>query len=63
MTTALKSEIREMARESVREVLATEMAKIRASLVPLVSRAEQLDVEKRYNKPSRRAVRTLRARV
>ena len=63
MTTALKSEIRHLARESVREALESEMTKIRVSLTSLISHKEQLDIEKLYKKPSNRAVRTLRAYI
>ena len=63
MTTALKSEIKKLARESVREVLDIEMMRLRASLLPYVSEKEQKNIEKLYQKPSGRAVRTVRMRI
>jgi len=63
MTTALKNEIRKLARESVREVIDTEMMRLRASLLLSVSQKEQKNIEKLYKKPSRQAVRTVRVRV
>lgn len=59
MTTALKTEIRRLVRETIHE----EFDKLRASRLPLVSTTEQREIEKRYGKPSRRAVRTVRARI
>lgn len=43
-------------RSEVREVLGQEFARIRALAVPDASPAEQRDIEKRYGRPSRRAV-------
>ena len=63
MITALRNEIKRLARESVREVLDIEMMRLRASLLPSVSEQEQKDIEKLYKKPSGRAVRTVRIRV
>lgn len=62
MTTALKSEIKRLARKSVQEAVEAEMMRIRASLLPLVSTKEQRAIEKAYKKPSRRVVQTIRAR-
>ena len=63
MTTALKNEIKRLARESVREVLDIEMMRLRASLLPSVSKKEQQGINKLYKKPSGRAVRTIRVRI
>ena len=63
MTTALKDEIKRLAREGVREVIDTEMMRLRASLLLSVSQKEQKNIEKLYKKPSRQAVRTVRVRV
>lgn len=60
MTTMLKNEIRTLARDSVREAIEAEFSRIRASLLPAVSATEQRDIEKRYKKPSRHFVKTLR---
>jgi len=63
MTTALKDEIKRLAREGVREVIDTEMMRLRASLLLSVSQKEQKNIEKLYKKPSRQAVRTIRVRI
>lgn len=63
MTTLAKNEIRTLARESVREAIEAEIARIRVSLLPFVSKNEQKNIEKLYKKPSRRFVRTLRVTV
>lgn len=57
--TALKNEIRRMVRETVHE----EVSKLRAAVLPLVFENEQREILKRYGKPSRRAVRTVRVRI
>ncbi len=58
MTTALKNQIRVLARDSVREAIEAEFSGIRASLLPPVSTKEQREIEKLYKKPARRSVRT-----
>ena len=63
MTTALKSEIKKLARASVREVLASEMMRLRASLLATVSHKEQKNIEKLYKKPSGKGVRSVRVRI
>jgi len=44
--------LRSLIKESVREVLGTEIMKLRALALPEVSDKEQKDIEKRYGKPS-----------
>ena len=63
MTTALKNEIKELARASVREALQEELTLLRALHLSLVSKKEQHTIEKLYKKPSRRAIRTVRVRL
>ena len=63
MTTALKNKIKELARRSVREALAEELMEARAAILPFISEKEQKGVEKLYNRPSRRAVRMVRAHI
>ncbi len=60
MTTALKHEIKRLARESVRKVLTTEMMRLRASLLATVSKKEQRNIDTLYKKPSGKAVRSVR---
>jgi len=63
MTTALKHEIRKLARESVREALQEELTLLRAMHMPFVSNKEQKNIEKLYKAPSRTAVRSVRVRI
>lgn len=63
MTTALKNQIRVLARDSVRKAIEAEFSGIRAALLPVVSKKEQKSIEKLYKRPSRRSVRTLRVTV
>ncbi len=60
MITMLENEIRILARNNVREAIEAEMSRVRALLLPLVSKKEQRNIERLYKKPSRRSVRTLR---
>ncbi|KKU68740.1 MAG: hypothetical protein UX89_C0002G0065 [Parcubacteria group bacterium GW2011_GWA2_47_16] len=60
MATMLKNEIRLLARNSVHEAVTAEMMRIRASLLPVISKKEQKNIEKLYKKPSKYFVRTLR---
>jgi len=50
-----EKKVKALVREGVREALRTEMMKLRAILMPLVSAVEQRDVERRFKAPSGRA--------
>jgi len=63
MSTALKNEIKKLARESVREALQEELALLRVLHLPLVSKKEQKNIERLYKAPSRFAVRSVRVRI
>jgi len=52
--------LKTLVRETVKEALAEELAKLRASFVPFVSVEEQRDIERRYGKPSRRVAKSLK---
>ena len=55
MTTTLSEKrLKGLIKEGVREVLGTEIMKLRALALPEVSDKEQKDIEKRYGKPSRK---------
>lgn len=58
-----KKEFKSVIRESIREVLASELAQIRAAFLPFVSDNEQKDIERRYGKPTRKAAKSFIARV
>ncbi len=48
--------IKTLVRESIKEAFRTEFMKLRALLMPSISDAEQADIERRYKRPSRKAV-------
>jgi hypothetical protein len=50
-------------KEGVREALDNELIKLRAMLVPLVSRREQKDIEKRYGQPYRKHVKIYQVKL
>ena len=62
-TAMAKKELKDVVKESVREVLSQELMKFRALLLPSVSKKEQADIEKLYHKPSRRAAKTIVAKI
>ena len=61
--TIQKKELKAAVRESVKEVFEQEFAKLRASLLPFVPRAEQADIEKRYGKPGRKIAKDIEIKV
>jgi ssRNA-specific RNase YbeY (16S rRNA maturation enzyme) len=63
MTTAVKKELKKLARETFREVLQEELMKQRGLNVLAVSDKEQKEINKLYKKPSGRVVRTTRVRI
>lgn len=64
MATALENrKLKALVKESVKEAVNAEFAKLGAFLLPYVSKEEQKDIEKRYGKPSRRAAVTYRFRA
>ena len=58
MTALIKNQIKMMIEESVEKVFQREMRKLRATLLPYVSKIEQRDIEKRFGAPSRKYVRS-----
>lgn len=58
-----KKELKTAVKESVREVLSQEFMKLRALLLPLVSKKEQKDIEKLYSKPSRKTAKSIEVRI
>lgn len=63
MTTAVKKELKKLARETFREVLQEELMKQRGLNILAVSDKEQKEINKLYKKPSGRAARTTRVRI
>ena len=57
-TTVSEKKLKSIIKQSVKEVLGTELMKLRAFVLPEVSREEQEDIEKRYGKPARKRAKT-----
>ena len=57
-----KKELQAVVKESVREVFNQELMKFRFLFLPLVSKREQKDIEKRYGRPSRNVAKTIETR-
>lgn len=62
MTTLVKNQIKIMVDRAVGEAFSREIMSIRASLLPLVSKEEQRDIEKRFKKPSLKYARSFALR-
>jgi len=58
-----KKELKTIVKESVREILEQESMKFRALFMPLVSQKEQRDIEKRYDKPSRKIAKSTEIKI
>ena len=50
-------------KESVREVLRSEIMKLRGLIMPEVSQKEQKDIEKRYGSPSRKPAKSYTLKI
>jgi len=57
--TIQKKELKAIIKESIREILEQEIMKLRALLLPFVSKKEQRDIEKRYGKPLRQVAKSV----
>jgi hypothetical protein len=58
-----KKDLKILIKESVKEVLEQEMMRLRALMLPYVSKAEQKDIERRYKKPVRRAIKKIEIEI
>ena len=61
--TISKKELRAMIKKVLQEVLNQELMKLRALLLPFVSQKEQRDIERRYKKPVRHAVKSVEIEI
>lgn len=52
VTTVSEKKLKSLIKQSFREVLETELMKLRALALPEISQQEQKDIERRYGKPS-----------
>mgnify|MGYP001602955555 CR=1 FL=1 len=58
ITEVSERKLKSLIKESVKEVMGTELMKLRAFMLPEVSSEEQKDIEKRYGKPSRKRAKS-----
>ena len=49
--------LRSIVKESVKEVIISEMMKLRSDLLPYISATEQKEIERRYGNPNRKSGR------
>lgn len=61
--TLTESKLRNLFRETFKEVLLIEFMKLRADLLPFVSEKEQKEIEKLYGKPTHRAGKTIKFKI
>jgi hypothetical protein len=61
--TISKKDLKILIKESVKEVLEQEIMKLRALMLPYVSKAEQKDIERRYKKPLRRPIKRIEIEI
>jgi hypothetical protein len=61
--TISKKDLKILIKESVKEVLEQEMMKLRALMLPYVSKDEQKDIERRYKNPLRRHIKRIEIEI
>jgi hypothetical protein len=61
--TISKKDLKILIKESVKEVLEQEMIRLRALMLPYVSKTEQKDIERRYKKPLRRPIKRIEIEI
>jgi hypothetical protein len=58
-----KKDLKILIKESVKEVLEQEIMRLRALMLPYVSKAEQKDIERHYKKPTSRAIKKIEIEI
>jgi len=58
-----EKKLKNLFRETLKEVLTLEFMKLRADLLPFVSKREQKEIEKLYGKPARKVSKTLKFKI
>jgi hypothetical protein len=61
--TISKKDLKILIKESVKEVLEQEIMKLRALMLPYVSKAEQKDIERCYKKPMPQAFKRIKIEI
>ena len=58
--TITESKLKNLFRETLKEVLALEFMKLRADLLPFASDKEQKEIERLYKKPTRKVAKSVK---
>jgi len=61
--TITESRLKNLFRETLKEVLTLEFMKLRADLLPFVSEKEQRNIERLYGKPTRKAAKSIKVKI
>jgi len=61
--TITESKLRNLFRETLKEVLTSEFMKLRADLFPFVSDKEQKEIERLYRKPTRKVTKSVKFKI
>jgi hypothetical protein len=61
--TITSNKLKNLIKESLKEVLEVELMKLRADLMPYVSEREQKEIEKLYKKPSRKVAKSVKIKI
>jgi len=61
--TITSNKLKNLIKESLKEVLEVELMKLRADLMPYVSEREQKEIERLYRKPSRKIAKSIKIKI
>jgi hypothetical protein len=61
--TITSNKLKNLIKESLKEVLEVEFMKLRADLMPYVSEREQREIEKLYRKPTRKVAKSIKIKI
>ena len=61
--TITESRLKNLFRETLKEVLTSEFMKLRADLLPFVSDKEQKEIKKMYGKPRRKIAKSVKFKI
>jgi hypothetical protein len=61
--TITSNKLKNLIKESLKEVLEVELMKLRADLMPYVSEREQKEIEKLYRKPARKVAKSIKIKI
>jgi hypothetical protein len=61
--TITEEKLKNLFKETLKEVLTLEFMKLRADLLPFVSEKEQKEIEKTYGKPTRKVSKSVKFKI